>query len=97
MYARVITVQWQVDRIDEAITLFREEVVPALKQQTGFANTRLLVDHSTGKGMMVSVWQREADLYASQNSGFLNRQLAHLTQFFATAPTIDRYEICVNA
>jgi quinol monooxygenase YgiN len=97
MYARVITVQWKVDQVEEAITFFRENVVPALRQQPGFANTRLLVDHNTGKGMMVSVWQSEADLQASSNSGFLKAQLDHLSHFFATTPLIHHYEICVNA
>ncbi|MFZ4659026.1 MAG: antibiotic biosynthesis monooxygenase family protein [Caldilineaceae bacterium] len=96
MYARVITVQWKVDQVEEAITFFRENVVPALRQQPGFANARLLVDHNTGKGMMMSVWQSEADLQASSNSGFLKTQVGHLSRFFATAPLIDHYEICVN-
>ena len=97
MYARVITVQWKIDQVSEAIIFFQEQVVPALRQQPGFANTRLLVDHSTGKGLMVSVWHSEADLLASKNSGFLQIQVGYLSQFFATPPLIDHYEICVNA
>ena len=97
MYARVITVQWKIDQVTEAIIFFQEQVVPALRPQPGFANTRLLVDHSTGKGLMVSVWHSEADLLASKNSGFLQTQVGYLSQFFATAPVIDQYEICVNA
>ena len=97
MYARVITVQWKIDQVTEAIIFFQEQVVPALRQQPGFANTRLLVDHSTGKGLMVSVWHSEADLLASKNSGFLQTQVSYLSQFFATPPLTDHYEICVNS
>ena len=97
MYARVITVQWKIDQVTEAIIFFQEQVVPALRTQPGFVNTRLLVDHSTGKGLMVSVWHSEADLLASKNSGFLQTQVGYLSQFFATAPVFDQYEICVNA
>lgn len=97
MNARVITVQWKMDQLDEAIRFFREEVATALGQQPGFANTRMLVDQSTGKGMMVTVWASEADLLASETNGFLKEQLIHLSQFFATPPTVDRYTISVNA
>ena len=97
MNARVITVQWKMDHLDEAIRFFREEVATALGKQPGFANTRMLVDQTTGKGMMVTVWANEADLKASEANGFLNEQLLHLSQFFATPPAIDRYEISVNA
>lgn len=97
MYVRVITVEWQADRLDEAAAFFRDEVSMALKTQPGFANTRMLVDRATGKGMMVTVWKSEAELRASESSGFLKEQLAHLSQFFTTAPSVDRYEIVVNA
>jgi heme-degrading monooxygenase HmoA len=97
MNARVITVQWKMDRLEEATRFFRDKVAPALKVQPGFANTRMLVDHSTGQGMMVTVWESAAALQASETNGFLREQLTHLSQFFATAPTVMRYEITVNA
>jgi len=97
MYARVITVDWKLEQIDEATRFFREEVATALKTQPGFANTRMLVDYATGKGLMVTIWQSEADLKASESNGFLKTQLTGLSQFFASTPTVDRYTICVNA
>ena len=97
MHARVITVDWKIDQIEAATAFFRDEVATALKTQPGFANTRMLADYATGKGLMVTVWQSEADLLTSATNGFLNAQLAHLSQFFATAPTVARYAITVNA
>lgn len=97
MYARVITVDWKMDQIEEAVAYFRDEVAPALKTQPGFANTRMLVDHATGKGLMVTIWQGEAALKTSESNGFLQTQLTGLSQFFASAPTVERYTICVNA
>ncbi len=96
MYARVVTVDWKMDQIEEAVAFFRDEVAPALKTQPGFANTRMLVDHATGKGLMVTIWQDESDLKASESNNFLKTQLTSLSQFFASAPTVDRYTICVN-
>lgn len=97
MYARVITVDWKMEQLEEAVAFFRDEVAPALKTQPGFANTRMLVDYTTGKGLMVTIWQAKADLKASESNGFLQTQLIGLSQFFASAPAVERYTICVNA
>ena len=42
---------------------------------------------------MVTLWERESDLKASETSGFLKEQLSRLGQFFTTPPVIDQYEI----
>ncbi len=85
------------DQIEEAVNFFCNEGAPALKTQLGFANTRRLVDHATDKGLMVTIWQGEAELMTSESSGFLKTQLTGLSQFFASAPLVDRYTIYVNA
>ena len=35
MYARVITSQYQLDKLDEGIQLYRESILPELKQLPG--------------------------------------------------------------
>jgi heme-degrading monooxygenase HmoA len=54
MYARVLTVQVQPDKGEEAIAIFRNSVIPAAKQQKGFISLMLLTDRSAGKGLTVS-------------------------------------------
>ncbi len=43
MHARVVTVQIQSGKTEEATCLFRESVVPAAEQQKGFKSIILLI------------------------------------------------------
>lgn len=49
MYAIAITSQIQMDKIDEAASIFRDSVVPAYQQMSGFKGALLLIDPATGK------------------------------------------------
>jgi heme-degrading monooxygenase HmoA len=96
MFARVVTVQIQPEVHDEASQFYRDSVGAALKEQKGFHSTRLLVDRASSKCLMVTLWESEADMKASEASGFLKEQLGHLGRFFASPPNIDRFEIMVQ-
>jgi hypothetical protein len=48
VYARVVTSQIQPGRIDEWLELIRDSVVPALKEQDGFAGLVALIDRHRG-------------------------------------------------
>lgn len=72
MNARVVSIEWEIDKLDDAIAFFRNRVATALKKQAGFANTRMLVDKQSSKGMLVTVWESEDALKASETNGFLN-------------------------
>jgi heme-degrading monooxygenase HmoA len=96
MYARVITVQIQPIRVDEAIRIYQDSVVPAAKQQKGFKNIWLLTDRKSGKGISVVLWETEADMIASETSGYLSAQLAKFGSFFTIPPITERYEVSVQ-
>ena len=96
MHARVVTVQLKPEMRDEASRFYRDSDSAALKGQKGFNSTRFLTDGASDKCLMVTLWESEADLKASETNGFLKEQLGHLGQFFATPPAIDRYEIDVE-
>ena len=66
MYSRIVTVQVNPDKTDEAIAIFQDSVIPAAKQQKGFISLMMLMDRSSGKGMSVGVWESEADLKANE-------------------------------
>lgn len=61
MYARVTTIQISPYRVDEAIGVLKEQVVPTIQQQTGFKGYLMFVDRSTGKSINVTLWDEEAD------------------------------------
>jgi len=48
--------------------------------------------------MTVSLWETEADMKATEASGFLREQLAKFTDFFVGPPSLqESYEVNVQA
>jgi hypothetical protein len=97
MYAIAVTSQIQVDKIEEATSIFRDSVVPAYKKLSGFKSALLLIDPATGKGIGISLWESEADRAAVQTSGALQEQLAKFAAVLAEPPAPNNYEAKVQA
>jgi heme-degrading monooxygenase HmoA len=97
MYARVVTVQAQPGKTEEAIAIFRNSVIPAAKQQKGFISLMLLTDRNTGKGITVGLWETEADLKANEASGYFQEQTAKFAGVFAAPPVREEYEVSVHS
>jgi len=97
MYARAVTIQMQPGKLDEAISVFQDSVLPAIKQQKGFRRISMLVDRNTYKTITISFWETEADRTASETSGHFAAQLAKFGSFFAGPPITERFEVAVEA
>ena len=57
MHVRAVTVQMQPGKMQEAIDLYRDSVVPAAKAQKGFQGAYLMTDASSGKGLSITGWE----------------------------------------
>ena len=66
MYAGVVAVQVLPGRMDEAIQVYRDSVVPAARQQRGYRAHYLLTDHESGKCISIGLWETEADMTGDQ-------------------------------
>lgn len=97
MFARVTVTQMKLDRLDEAITLFAESVIPAARTQRGFKDMYLLTDRATGKGLAIGFWESEADADANEKSGYYQEQLGKFRELFAAPPIREAYEISVQS
>ena len=96
MYARVTSGQLHPDKIDEATRIYRESITPALKQAKGFKTLLVLADRATGKGLVITLWETEAELQASQTSGLYQEQAAKLAQLLASMSSVETYEVTVQ-
>ena len=96
MYARVITVQVQPGRLDDLLQVLQEQVIPAAQHQPGFRALFRLTDQRTGKGMTVSLWESEADLIASETSGYLQEMRAITAPFYVMPPFREVYEVSLQ-
>jgi len=60
VYARVITTQARPGRsVDEQRRLIEEQLLPLMRQQSGFCGYLALADATAGKFMGVSLWESE--------------------------------------
>ena len=85
-HTRVTFAQVQPDKMDEGIKIFRDAALPQLKQQPGYKGTLLLVDRTTGKAIVFSLWQTEAEMKASEQNDHYRQQIAKFAHLF-TAPS----------
>jgi heme-degrading monooxygenase HmoA len=96
MFARVINVQVDPGDIDKTISIYGDDVIPALKQQEGFEGALLLGDRKTGKGVSITMWASEENLNAGEQSGFTQKQIAKFSQLLKGTPTIEGLEILLK-
>ncbi|KPJ98505.1 MAG: hypothetical protein AMJ60_07910 [Desulfobacterales bacterium SG8_35] len=95
MHARVILGKVKHGKQDEAISIYRESVAPAAKQQKGFKGMNLLTDPDTSKFISITFWETENDMVTGESSGYLQQQLDRITAFFVGPPTIQHYVVSV--
>jgi quinol monooxygenase YgiN len=97
MHVRVTRVQIQPDKVDEAIRIYQESVVPAINQQAGFRSTQLINDRASGVGMAITVWESEAAMQASEANGFYQEQVAKFAPLLSSPPVREVFELTVSA
>jgi hypothetical protein len=75
MYASVTTAQVNLDQVDEIAPLY-QRFLPTLKAAKGWRGITVLVDRSTGQGLLVGLWESEADAHLFETSGTFQTLLA---------------------
>jgi hypothetical protein len=65
MQARISTIEGDGSKIDDALEVINEKVMPALKALEGFTAVNFLVDRSAGKLVAVAFYADEAALEGS--------------------------------
>ena len=79
-------------RVDEAVERFNEEVLPALREQDGYAGVLVLVNPE-GPGMIVSFWSTREAMEAA--AGFAAGALERFATIFRSPPGREHYELRV--
>ncbi len=96
MNARVAFFDVKPGKREEAIKLFKDIVVPEAKKQKGFQGGLVLTNPDTGKGISIGLWETEADMTATEKSGFYQQWVAKFTDVFAIPPFMEHYEVNIN-
>ena len=91
MFARLGTWQGSPEELERWIERAREHVKPSIRQDAGLRAAYWLVDRAGGKGVIVTLWESEAAMRASEEAR-LRRQAATSAATGARVTT-ERYEI----
>lgn len=91
MFARVTHIQAQPAKLAQVTALYRDSVMPVIRLQPGYHSTLLLTDPATGKGLSITVWQSEADLKASESTGFLREQVGKVMPLLVGPPLQEAF------
>ena len=92
MFARLTIVQTKADKMDEAVKVAKESVIPAAKSQKGFVGAHLLTEPN-GKGVFITFWKTAEDAIANETSGYYQQQLAKFKDLFAAPPVHEGYNV----
>jgi len=93
MYARLTRGQVKIDRLEYAIKVIKESVVPATKMQMGYKGFYLFLNKKTGEGLTLSLWESEEDASASEKNHHYQEQLIKLINHFTGPPVREGYEV----
>lgn len=97
MYARVTTSMAQPGKMDEAVQIVQESIVPVMKQQQGFKGYLLIADANTNKSISITLWDTEADMTTGESSGYYREQIAKVASVLTGSPTMEHFEVRIQA
>lgn len=93
MYARVITIQYQPEKMEQGLQMYRE-VLAAARQQAGFKGILGLIDREGSRAMSITLWETTTEAQASgEGSAYFQAQSTKFSSVMAAAPMIDTYEV----
>ena len=95
MHARVTTFSGDPARLDDVISMIKDEVIPTARRVEGFAGGYWLADRETGKVVSVALWESEEALRDSEAHVRGLRERAHETG--RTAQSVEAYEVIAEA
>ena len=96
MYSRLVTLQLQPGKTEEAVRIYRDSVIPAAKKQHGFKGALLLTDASTGKACSITEWETEADMKAGEASGYYQEQINKFGPIVTSTPTREGFLVSLQ-
>jgi heme-degrading monooxygenase HmoA len=86
----------EIDKLDEASKLFEESIIPLCKDKKGYKGAYFLADRKTGKCNVITIWDSEEDMMATEKSAFFGEQVVKMMRFFTSNPIREAYEVIVE-
>ena len=95
MYAKVTNIKFAPGMRTEVVRV-AHGLAPILRGQRGFEGLQVLTDPNEGEGIIVSLWETEADAEASQSSSSYIGQMSMMSSFLYEPLVPKTYEVSVR-
>jgi heme-degrading monooxygenase HmoA len=97
MHAGVVTLRVRPEMVEEAIRIYRDSVLPELREMEGFEGGYVLTAAESGKGYIIGLWRTHEDAERFQSSGSFREQASKFEEVLAEAPSREICEVSVQA
>jgi hypothetical protein len=96
MHARLITMHLKHGNAQELSVLYRDSILPALRQQKGFMETNFGIDKN-GKAIAFVIFDSKQDALASEENGYLSEQIAKAMPYLDYPPIVEYFDVPVKS
>ena len=96
MFARASTIVGSREKVAEAVSILESQVLPQIQQMDGFSGILGLVDREMGKSLVITLWETQEALRASEEAANMLRADAAKELGSTASPMVDRYEVVLQ-
>jgi heme-degrading monooxygenase HmoA len=96
MFARVSTIEGNLERLDDSIRDYQSQTIPTLRNVQGFKDAYLLVDRNSGRTISITMWETRESLQSSTATANTLRARAAQTISASQPPKVEIYEVAVS-
>jgi len=93
MHARASTMSGDPAKVDEVARMLEDDLYSQMEQLDGFRGVAALAQRDSGKSLVVTFWDSEDAMTASEERANQMRGAAATEMGATAAPQIDRYEV----
>jgi quinol monooxygenase YgiN len=94
MFVRLTFCKFLPEKISEARKVYHEEVMPALRKQTGLLHVRFLEPtDKSGDYVSITEWSTKADAELYDASGLYKKLVNKLEAYFVKQPELKTYTV----
>jgi len=95
MYARHVTTYVKMDKMEEALKIFEDSVIPEGKAQEGYFGIYLLTNKESGKIVSITLWNSQEDARANEESGYYRKQVEKFNDVVTQPPIKEGYDVTI--
>jgi heme-degrading monooxygenase HmoA len=95
MFARHVITEVKKDKIEEALKIYEESVIPEGKAQEGYRGIYLLANKETGKIISISFWDSEEHAIVNESIGYFREQVEKFNGILISPPVKEGFDVSI--